>query len=87
MEFEKDTKEEDPFGLDEFLKEAKSSSKKPLDKIGQSGHMHAASARGLKGADEGGSSSSREKRRIDFQSAGSSSSSSSSSKDPKKHKN
>jgi SNW domain-containing protein 1 len=40
VEFEK---EEDPFGLDEFLAKAKTSSK-PLDKIGAKGHMNVASS-------------------------------------------
>lgn len=39
VEFEK---EEDPFGLDEFLSKAKTS--KPLDKIGTKGHMNVASS-------------------------------------------
>jgi len=39
VEFEK---EEDPFGLDEFLSKAKTS--KPLDKIGTKGHMNVSSA-------------------------------------------
>jgi len=48
VEFEKDEKdEEDPFGLNEFLKEAKTSRKKnSLDKIGKSGTLHAGSAGG-----------------------------------------
>lgn len=42
VEFEKE--EEDPFGLNDFLNEAKISSKKnALDKIGTQGHMHASS--------------------------------------------
>lgn len=45
MEFEKEP-EEDPFGLDEFLNTAKkgTSGKRPLDKIGSRGAMHAGSA-------------------------------------------
>jgi len=48
VEFEKDEKdEEDPFGLNEFLKEAKTSRKKnSLDKIGKTGTLHAGSAGG-----------------------------------------
>jgi SNW domain-containing protein 1 len=47
VEFEKDKprEEEDPFGLDEFLKEAKTGGKK-LDKIGKTGHLHAGSTGG-----------------------------------------
>eukprot|EP01103_Thecamoeba_quadrilineata_P007547 TRINITY_DN17407_c0_g1_i1.p1 TRINITY_DN17407_c0_g1~~TRINITY_DN17407_c0_g1_i1.p1 ORF type:complete len:539 (-),score=151.11 TRINITY_DN17407_c0_g1_i1:101-1717(-) len=49
VEFEKHNnnkrEEEDPFGLDEFLKEAKTGGKK-LDKIGKTGHMHAGSTGG-----------------------------------------
>lgn len=49
MEFEKEP-EEDPFGLDEFLSTAKkgssssSGNKRPLDKIGSRGALHAGSA-------------------------------------------
>jgi len=57
----------DPFGLDEFLKEAKSSSSKVLDKIGASGHMSVSSGN-IQGATEGGS----KRGRIDFESSSSS---------------
>jgi SNW domain-containing protein 1 len=71
LEFEK----EDPFGLDEFLTQAKTGSSKPLDKIGSSGHMSVSSAN-MEGALGGGS----KRGRIDFESSSSSSSSSSSKK-------
>jgi len=64
VEFE--TAEADPFGLDEFLKEAKSSSSKVLDKIGASGHMSVSSGN-IQGATEGGS----KRGRIDFESTSS----------------
>jgi len=69
----------DPFGdIDAFLKEAKSGSKRPLDKIGGSqGSLHAGSASGIssdmKAASEGGkksSSSSSSSRNIEFQKGG-----------------
>jgi len=70
VEFEK---EDDLFGLDEFLKEAKTSKSKPLDKIGHSGSMSVSSA-GPKESYEGG----RKRERIDFHSE--------SSERPKKRK-
>jgi len=60
LEFEKDG--EDPFGLDEFLSQAKSGTGKPLDKIGTSGHMNVSSA-SIEGATSGGS----KRGRIDFE--------------------
>jgi SNW domain-containing protein 1 len=69
VEFEKT--EEDPFGLDEFLNTAKTSTtnnagnKRPLDKIGSRGGMHAGSA-GAKDYEHADSSSKRKK--IDFES-------------------
>lgn len=61
VEFEQ---ESDPFGLDEFLQEAKKSSgSKVLDKIGSSGHMKVSSAN-VEGANDGGS----KRGRIDFES-------------------
>jgi len=71
VEFEQ---EEDPFGLDEFLSKAKTSSK-PLDKIGSKGHMNVASA----DVNEIASGGSSKRGRIDFASA-------SSDKDPKKRR-
>jgi SNW domain-containing protein 1 len=66
VEFEK---EEDPFGLDAFLHEAKSSKKgNALDKIGKSGFLHAGAAGG--GSKEEYSSSSS-KRNIEFEKKGS----------------
>lgn len=45
VEFEKEPEEEDPYGLDAFLNTAKTGSgKRPLDKIGSKGHLHAGSA-------------------------------------------
>jgi len=58
VEFER---EEDPFGLDEFLSAAKTGAK-PLDKIGSSGHMHAGSTGGAGGGSEAGS----KRGRIEF---------------------
>jgi SNW domain-containing protein 1 len=69
VEFEKD--EADLFGLDEFLSQAKTTSKGALDKIGQRGQLHAtggnADASSL--AESGGS----KRNRIDFDSESSSS--------------
>jgi SNW domain-containing protein 1 len=66
VEFEK--VEEDPFGLDEFLSQAKTSSKgNALDKIGSQGHMKVASSN-LQSASEGGS----KRGRIAFESEGTS---------------
>eukprot|EP01114_Cavostelium_apophysatum_P013203 TRINITY_DN3138_c0_g1_i1.p1 TRINITY_DN3138_c0_g1~~TRINITY_DN3138_c0_g1_i1.p1 ORF type:complete len:559 (+),score=177.22 TRINITY_DN3138_c0_g1_i1:136-1812(+) len=62
LEFEQP--EADPFGLDEFLKEAKSSSK-VLDKIGSAGHMKVSSAN-TETASEGGS----KRGRINFEASG-----------------
>jgi len=70
VEFEKP--EEDPFGLDEFLNTAKTSttnnagSKRPLDKIGTRGAMHAGSA-GSKDYEHAADSGSKRKK-IDFES-------------------
>lgn len=72
VEFEK---EEDPFGLDAFLTQAKGTSK-PLDKIGKGGHMGVSSAH-IEGARSGGS----KRGRIDFES------SKDKGGDPKKSKN
>jgi len=58
VQFEKD----DPFGLDEFLSQAKTGSKSALDKIGTSGHMQVGSAN-LEVASEGGS----KRGRLDFE--------------------
>jgi len=58
VEFEK---EEDPFGLDAFLSQAKGTAK-PLDKIGKGGHMGVSSA-SIEGARSGGS----KRGRIDFE--------------------
>eukprot|EP01097_Dermamoeba_algensis_P009588 TRINITY_DN67_c0_g1_i3.p1 TRINITY_DN67_c0_g1~~TRINITY_DN67_c0_g1_i3.p1 ORF type:complete len:556 (+),score=157.11 TRINITY_DN67_c0_g1_i3:55-1722(+) len=58
VEFERQ-QEEDPFGLDDFLNQAKTAGRNPLDKIGKHGHMHAASSTS--------SSSSASKRKIDFE--------------------
>lgn len=64
MEFEKEP-ESDPFGLDEFLKTAKTSTaKRPLDKIGSKGALHAGSA-GAKDYQEQSKDSKRKK--IDFE--------------------
>ena len=63
VEFE--SAEEDPFGLDEFLKEAKSSTNSKggaLDKIGTGGHMNVSNAN-IAAASEGGS----KRGRIDFE--------------------
>jgi SNW domain-containing protein 1 len=62
VEFER---EEDPFGLDEFLSAAKTGAK-PLDKIGTSGHMHAGSTGGAGGAN---SESGSKRGRIEFDSS------------------
>eukprot|EP01097_Dermamoeba_algensis_P011340 TRINITY_DN8777_c0_g1_i1.p1 TRINITY_DN8777_c0_g1~~TRINITY_DN8777_c0_g1_i1.p1 ORF type:complete len:307 (-),score=87.79 TRINITY_DN8777_c0_g1_i1:32-952(-) len=72
VEFERKQEEEDPFGLDEFLKEAKSNGKKSLDKIGATGHMQAASS--------SSAPSKSSKKRIEFDSSSASSSSSKKSK-------
>lgn len=73
VEFEKEP-EEDPFGLDAFLSTAKKStagSKRPLDKIGQRGGMHAGSAgsQDHKDYDKGKASDKGKRSRIDFQDA------------------
>jgi len=73
VEFEKDQPEEDPFGLDEFLSSAKKSTtggggnKRPLDKIGSKGAMHAGSA-GSKDYQSQEKESKRKK--IDFEGGG-----------------
>jgi SNW domain-containing protein 1 len=60
VEFEK---EEDPFGLDEFLTEAKETQKKkPLDHIGSSNTMHAAGG--------GGRETMSDRSKIQFESSG-----------------
>lgn len=68
MEFEKPV-EEDPFGLDEFLNTAKtggsSSSKRPLDKVGQrSMHAGSAGSKDYEHAEAGGGS---KRKKIDFE--------------------
>eukprot|EP01111_Echinosteliopsis_oligospora_P008966 TRINITY_DN2538_c0_g1_i1.p1 TRINITY_DN2538_c0_g1~~TRINITY_DN2538_c0_g1_i1.p1 ORF type:complete len:580 (-),score=210.13 TRINITY_DN2538_c0_g1_i1:94-1833(-) len=71
VEFEKDAPESDPFGLNEFLNAAKesSSNKRPLDKIGNRGTLHAGSAGGADFGDGG----SAKRKRIDFDNSSSSS--------------
>jgi len=74
LQFERDgPSEQDPFGIDEFLSQAKTSAsqKKPLDKIGQTGALHAASTSSGSAYQSSGSKRSR----IDFESSKSSSSS------------
>lgn len=80
VEFEK---EEDPFGLDEFLSEAKKSGSKPLDKIGSRGHMHAATSTSTSGKD---ASSSLKRGRIDFEPKSSRSRSDRDSERSKRHR-
>ena len=65
MEFEKEPEESDPFGLDEFLNTAKkSTAKRPLDKIGAQGALHAGST----GAKDYQSQDKQAKRKkIDFE--------------------
>lgn len=71
VEFEKQEPEQDPFGIDEFLHTAKDSQKKkPLDKIGNTGHMHAASTSSASNISENGGS---RRNRINFESSSSSS--------------
>jgi SNW domain-containing protein 1 len=65
VEFEK--AEADPFGLDEFLSQAKSSAKNAMDKIGTQGHMGVGSSN-TQAAAEGGS----KRARLDFESESSS---------------
>ena len=57
MEFEAEDNEADPFGLDEFLDEAKKGKGKPLDGIGAGSGMAAATGGSMSG--EGGSGRSK----------------------------